>query len=168
MAEILGLGCTHAPMILFPPEHWKNVRKGLGARIPDYQPPEELVTDLADDDGLTQDKINHQRIMDAFAVIREKLHTWKPDAVILIGHHQLERFTPASRLGDGVSFAGEKAMGKLADFLFVVNHQDALDRTLSGTIHIISISASQAGNAHPPVQPPAYTFRGRQPASQHL
>lgn len=92
MAEILGLGCTHAPMILFPPEHWKNVRKGLAATIPNYVAPEELITDLGDDNGLTQDKINHQRIMDAFAVIREKLHAWKPDAVILIGDDQAENF----------------------------------------------------------------------------
>lgn len=43
MAEILGLGCTHAPMILNPPEEWANMRQGIYSRIPGYQRPESMV-----------------------------------------------------------------------------------------------------------------------------
>ena len=41
---------------------------------------------------MTQDRYNHKRIGDAFAVLRDKLHSWKPDAVILIGDDQAENF----------------------------------------------------------------------------
>ena len=92
MAEILGIGCTHAPMILYPPEHWVNVRKRLSAGIPNYQPSPKLVEELGDDNGLAQDRYNHKRIGDAFQVLRDKLHSWKPDAVILIGDDQAENF----------------------------------------------------------------------------
>ena len=92
MAEILGLGCTHAPMILYPPEHWVNVRKRLSSGIPDYQPPPSLIEELADDNGIRHDRKNHHRIMNAFAVLRDKLHDWQPDAVILIGDDQSENF----------------------------------------------------------------------------
>ena len=43
MAELLGIGCTHAPMILFPPEHWVNVRKRLSESIPNYVAPPQLI-----------------------------------------------------------------------------------------------------------------------------
>ncbi|MCH7745334.1 MAG: hypothetical protein IIC84_04590 [Chloroflexi bacterium] len=92
MAEILGIGCTHAPMTLYPPENWVNIRKRLSSGIPNYQPSPELVEELGDDNGLAQDKYNHKRIVDAFAVLREKLHSWKPDAIILIGDDQAENF----------------------------------------------------------------------------
>ena len=92
MAEILGIGCTHAPMILFPPEHWVNVRKRLSERIPNYEKPPQLVEELGDDNGASHDKKNHKRIGDAFKVLRERLHAWKPDVVILIGDDQVENF----------------------------------------------------------------------------
>ena len=53
MAEILGIGCTHAPMILNPPEQWTNIRKGIASRLPEYRPPAKLLEELGDDDGLS-------------------------------------------------------------------------------------------------------------------
>ena len=37
MAEILGIGCSHGPIILTPPEVWAKGRERVFARIPDYQ-----------------------------------------------------------------------------------------------------------------------------------
>lgn len=92
MAEILGIGCSHAPMILNPPEEWKNMRKGVYSRIPGYEAPPEMIEELADDEGLAHDKKNQKRIADAFEVLRQKLHAWKPDVVMIVGDDQAENF----------------------------------------------------------------------------
>ena len=92
MAEILGLGCSHAPMILNPPEEWKNMRKGIYSRIPNYEAPPSMVKELADDEGLAHDKKNQKRIVDAFAILSEKLPAWKPDVVMVVGDDQAENF----------------------------------------------------------------------------
>lgn len=92
MGELLGLGCTHAPMILQKPEQWVNVRKRLSERIEGYKPPPELIEELGDDNGLSHDLKNHKRIVDAFAKLREKLHAFNPDAVIIIGDDQAENY----------------------------------------------------------------------------
>jgi hypothetical protein len=39
MAEILGPGCSHGPIILTPPEVWARGRERVFARIANYQPP---------------------------------------------------------------------------------------------------------------------------------
>jgi aromatic ring-opening dioxygenase catalytic subunit (LigB family) len=92
MGEILGLGCTHAPMILNPAEQWPQVRKNIFGRIPNYQPPPKLLEELGDDEGATQDRINQQRIIDAFGVLREKLLSWNPDVILVVGDDQAENF----------------------------------------------------------------------------
>ena len=92
MAELLGIGCTHAPMILNPAEQWPNVRKGISSRIPNYQAPSTLTEELGDDNGLSHDSSNQQRIVDAFDVLREKLDAFKPDLMIIVGDDQAENF----------------------------------------------------------------------------
>ena len=92
MAEILGIGCSHAPMILNPPEEWGNMRKSIYSRIPGYQAPPSMIEELADDNGLVHDRQNQQKIVDAFKVLRDKLHAWKPDVVIIVGDDQAENF----------------------------------------------------------------------------
>ena len=92
MAEILGLGCSHAPMILNPPEEWVNMRKRIYSGIPAYQVPPSLIEEMGDGEGLTHDRMNQQRSADAFAVLKEKLHAWKPDVVMIVGGDQVENF----------------------------------------------------------------------------
>ncbi len=92
MAEILGLGCSHAPMILNPPEEWRNMRKRIYGGIPEYEAPAEMIEQMGDDEGLSHDIKNQQRIADAFAVLKEKLHAWKPDVVMIVGDDQAENF----------------------------------------------------------------------------
>ncbi|MFQ6026601.1 MAG: hypothetical protein ACE5Q6_03700, partial [Dehalococcoidia bacterium] len=60
MAEILGIGCTHAPMILNPAKEWVNVRKNISSRIPNYQAPASLIEELGDDNGWTHDQKNQK------------------------------------------------------------------------------------------------------------
>ena len=71
MAEILGIGCSHAPMILNPPEEWGNMRKSIYSPIPGYQAPPSMIEELADDNGLVHDRQNQQKIIDAFKVLRD-------------------------------------------------------------------------------------------------
>ena len=52
MAEILGLGCSHGPIILTPPEVWHNGRKRINSRTPGYEPPTQLLEELGQDNGL--------------------------------------------------------------------------------------------------------------------
>ena len=66
MAEIMGLGCSHGPIILTPPEVWHRGRERIYARIPDYQPPAQLLEELGQDNGLTQDKLDQKKALESF------------------------------------------------------------------------------------------------------
>jgi hypothetical protein len=94
MAEILGIGCSHAPQTLLPPEKWHDLRQIIfrPERIPNYKPSASAIAEFGDDNGLTHDRTNHKKIMDAFAVLRDKLHAWKPDLMVVIGDDQAENF----------------------------------------------------------------------------
>jgi len=92
MAEILGLGCSHGPIILTPPQAWAKGRERIFARVLNYQPPPQLLQELGEDNGLSQDIVDQQRVVDAFAVLRERLHAWEPDVVLIIGDDQAENF----------------------------------------------------------------------------
>ena len=92
MAEILGLGCSHGPIILTPPEVWSKGRERVYARIPDYQPPAQLLEELGQDNGLSQDISDQQRVLESFQVLHDRLHDWDPDVLMIIGDDQAENF----------------------------------------------------------------------------
>lgn len=92
MAEILGLGCSHGPIILTPPEAWARGRERVFARIPNYQPPAQLLEELAQDNGLSQDRHDQQRVVESFKVLHDRLHAWNPDVLMIIGDDQAENF----------------------------------------------------------------------------
>jgi hypothetical protein len=92
MAEILGLGCSHGPIILTPPEVWAKGREGVFARIPDYQPPGQLLEELGQDNGLSQDISDQKRVVESFKVLHDRLHEWNPDVLMIIGDDQAENF----------------------------------------------------------------------------
>ena len=73
MAEILGLGCSHGPIILTPPEVWSKGRERLFARVPNYEPPPQLLEELGDDNGLSQDRADHEHVVASFAVMRSEI-----------------------------------------------------------------------------------------------
>ena len=92
MAELLGLGCSHGPIILTPPEVWAKGRERIFARVPGYEIPAQLVKELGDDNGLSRDISDQQKIIDSFKVMRERLHEWEPDVLLVIGDDQAENF----------------------------------------------------------------------------
>ncbi len=92
MAEILGLGCSHGPIILTPPENWAKGRERLFQRVPNYEPPPQLLVELGDDNGLSQDRVDQQRVIESFKVMHDQLHEWNPDVVMIIGDDQAENF----------------------------------------------------------------------------
>ncbi len=92
MAEILGLGCSHGPIILTPPEAWAKSRERMYSRVPNYQKPAKLLEELGDDNGLSQDKADQQRVMDSFKVLHDRLHDFAPDVVMIIGDDHAENF----------------------------------------------------------------------------
>ena len=92
MAEILGLGCSHGPIILTPPEVWAKGRERVFARIPNYQPPAQLLEELGQDNGLNQDKLDQKRVVESFKVLHDRLHDWNPDVLMIIGDDQAENF----------------------------------------------------------------------------
>lgn len=51
MAKILGLGCSHGPIILTPPEAWARGRERIFSRVTNYQPPPQLLEALGQDKG---------------------------------------------------------------------------------------------------------------------
>ena len=92
MAEIMGLGCSHGPIILTPPEVWHKGRERIYARIPDYQPPAQLREELGQDNGLAQDKLDQKKVVESFQVLHDRLHQWEPDVLMVIGDDQAENF----------------------------------------------------------------------------
>ena len=92
MAELLGLGCSHGPIILTPPEVWAKGRERIFARVPGYEAPAQLLAELGDDNGLSRDISDQQKIVDSFKVMRDRLHEWEPDVVMVIGDDQAENF----------------------------------------------------------------------------
>ena len=92
MAEILGIGCSHGPIILTPPEVWAKGRERVFARIPDYQAPAQLLEELGQDNGLTQDKLDQKRVVESFKIMHDKLHEWNPDVLMIIGDDQAANF----------------------------------------------------------------------------
>ncbi len=92
MAEIFGLGCSHGPIILNPPEMWAKSRERIYSRIPNYQAPAQLLEELGNDNGLDQDRLDQKKVVESFEVMRERLHQWNPDVVLIIGDDQAENF----------------------------------------------------------------------------
>ena len=92
MAEIMGLGCSHGPIILTPPEVWHKGRERIYARIPGYEKPAQLLEELGQDNGLAQDKLDQKKVIESFQVMRDRLHRWNPDVLMVIGDDQAENF----------------------------------------------------------------------------
>ena len=92
MAELLGLGCSHGPIILTPPELWSKGRERIFARVPGYEPPAQLLEELGPDNGLSQDVSDQQKVVESFNILRDRLHEWEPDVLIVIGDDQAENF----------------------------------------------------------------------------
>ena len=92
MAELLGLGCSHGPIILTPPEVWATGRERVFARVPNYETPARLLEELGDDNGLSRDISDQKKVVESFRIMRDRLHEWEPDVLMVIGDDQAENF----------------------------------------------------------------------------
>lgn len=99
MAEILGLGCTHWPILAFPDERlagtFKKTLTAAGISPEAKDPahwPEELRRELGDDDGVSAARIYSARLAENFRAMRKQLDAFQPDVVLIWGDDQYENF----------------------------------------------------------------------------
>ena len=95
MGEILGLGVTHGPFVIFPPGElpviWPRSlgRPGVPEEMQDPANwPEPLRAEWGDDEGLR----HHSRLVAGFRKTREALDAFNPDVIIIWGDDQYENF----------------------------------------------------------------------------
>ncbi|HZT06068.1 MAG TPA: extradiol ring-cleavage dioxygenase [Chloroflexota bacterium] len=99
MGEILGLGVTHGPFVLYPEATMANfLRRGLA----DQKTPRELLdprnwpppmqAEWGSDEGLSSAFKHRQQLVDGFRRTREILDRFNPDVVVIWGDDQYENF----------------------------------------------------------------------------
>src|SRR6202035_2039912 len=99
MAEILGLGCTHRPVMLRRDEDWTVMMRAslddpdmrAEMKDPSRWPP-QLRAELGDDFGATSAGKARQVFRRHFAEARRALDDFKPDVIIMFGDDQYENF----------------------------------------------------------------------------
>ena len=95
---VLVEACSHSPFLFLEPHQWNMVRNA--------RPPITSVPVMSEADNLAQ----HQRCMDAFAVLRGKMEEAKPDVIVVFGDDQQEIFGLDNFPAFGV-FVGEEYEG---------------------------------------------------------
>lgn len=99
MAEILGIGCTHRPLMMLPDEKWTMSLKRTLAD-PDLPPewkdprrwPAKMREELGDDFGVSAAAWHREANRRNFAETRRVLDEFAPDVVIMWGDDQFENF----------------------------------------------------------------------------
>jgi hypothetical protein len=100
MAEVLGLGLSHYPGPIVPPEFWAgmirtNVSNG---RIPPdvYENkarwPAPMLAEWGDDEGVAAAHQHRARLLAGYRRLREELDAFQPDLVLIWGDDQYENF----------------------------------------------------------------------------
>ena len=100
MAEILGLGLTHAPTLARPDGDGELALKRTLAhndRIPPEMKnpsnwPEPMRIEFGEDEGLASSKKLRERMVAGFRVLRAELDAFNPDFVVIWGNDQYENF----------------------------------------------------------------------------
>jgi hypothetical protein len=99
MAELLGIGMTHAPMFQFPDENMADILRNFLAR--DTVPPEKknpaawpaaMREEWGSDEGLAAARRHREAVVGSFRQIRKELDAFKPDFVLIWGDDQYENF----------------------------------------------------------------------------
>lgn len=99
MAEILGIGCTHRPVMLYPDERWTQATEDAlnDPAMPEewkdpVKWPEGMRKELGNDFG-TAEATRHRAIHKRqFAEARQAIDDFKPDVIIMWGDDQHENF----------------------------------------------------------------------------
>src|SRR5437868_5160025 len=99
MGEILGLGCTHRPVMLRRDEDWTVMMRAslddpdMPAEIKDPSRwPPQLREELGGDFGTTSAGKARQVFRRHFAEARRALDDFKPDVIVMFGDDQYENF----------------------------------------------------------------------------
>jgi len=99
VGRILGLGVTHYPGLLEQDGEMANLlrRTLAGSRVPErardpnnWPPP--MREEWGADGGVAAAQAHRQRCFAAFRAVRERLDTFKPDFVLILGDDQYENF----------------------------------------------------------------------------
>ena len=100
MAEILGVGLTHAPPLTIPAEEkpWP-LRHTLpnDHRVPERMKnpdnwPEPMRLEYGTDEGISSDNAQRARLIDGFRRIRAEIDSFNPDFILIWGDDQYENF----------------------------------------------------------------------------
>ena len=99
MAEILGIGCTHRPVMLRRNEDWTGMMKASLADpdMPEHMKnpaswPEKLREELGNDWGAASAARAREVYRAHFAEARQALDDFKPDLIVMWGDDQYENF----------------------------------------------------------------------------
>ena len=99
MAELLGLGMTHAPMFQFPDENMADILRTFLAKdsIPAEKRdrnnwPAAMQEEWGSDEGLSAARRHRAAMVESFRRIRRELDAFKPDFVLVWGDDQYENF----------------------------------------------------------------------------
>src|ERR1700676_4381282 len=99
MGEILGIGCTHRPVMLRPNENWTFMMKGSldDADLPEHMKnpahwPEQLREELGNDWGAATAARYREIYRQHFAEARRALDDFQPDLIVMWGDDQYENF----------------------------------------------------------------------------
>jgi hypothetical protein len=99
MAEILGLGMTHAPMFQFPDENMSDIlrhfltKESIPAAKRDQSGwPQPMRAEWGNDEGLSAARRHRDAVVASFRKIRQELEAFDPDFVLVWGDDQYENF----------------------------------------------------------------------------
>jgi len=100
MGEILGIGLSHYPGPLVPGRFWarmlaRNVKIGRvsPALFEDKtQWPDAMLAEWADDEGAAAGEAHEARLLAGYERLREELHRFDPDLVLIWGDDQYENY----------------------------------------------------------------------------
>ncbi len=99
MAEILGLGMTHAPMFQFPDENMADILRHFltkesipAARRDRSNWPQPMQAEWGNDEGLAAARRHRDSVVASFRRIRQELEAFNPDFVLVWGDDQYENF----------------------------------------------------------------------------
>jgi hypothetical protein len=99
MGEILGIGCTHRPVMLRPNENWTSMMKA-SLEDPDMPAemknpaswPQKLRAELGNDWGAATAARYREVYREHFAEARRALDAFRPDVIVMWGDDQYENF----------------------------------------------------------------------------
>ncbi len=97
MGEILGVGITHYPPLIYQPDSYANLvrRVAKSPLVPDEMKnpenwPEPMQEQYANEKVLAAE--HQERMIEAFRQVRRAIDDFGPDAVIIFGDDQYENF----------------------------------------------------------------------------